>query len=158
MNTNHSTKNDIIHEIRFILGVFREMFKDEKKTVKNIDKVYENQLIKTIEALPIPQTGIQAICDGIYAFKCFVKSIHFAEFKKYLGTATFKISLDADVYLTVFKLIEKIKDPIIKNFLISLLKKCKPIFDCFTVLVADPLKYVGFLASFENNDYDSLFG
>lgn len=158
MNTNHSTKKDIIHEIKFILGVFREMFKEDKKTVKNIDKFYEEQLIKTIESLPIPDDAVQATCDGIYAFKCFVKSIHFDEFKRYLGTATFKISLDTDVYQTVLNLVMKIKDTIIKNFLVSLMKKCKPIFDCFTVLVRDPLKYVEFLATFERkNEIDSIF-
>lgn len=153
------SKRELIEELKTALAIFREIFKTTPRLLRSIDDIYEDELITTIEALPMPKEAIDSAMNSIYVIKSVLGSIHFDELKTKLEAASFDLHLEANLYnLAITYAKTKIKDKEIKGFLISILKKCKPIVDCVSEVLANPLTYIEFLAKFRSNDFDDLLG
>lgn len=151
------SKRDLIQELKNSLEIFREIFRSNIKLVKSIDLIYEEELIDTIEALPMPESAISNALKTIYIIKSIIGSIHFDELKDKLKLAKFDLVLDMDVYKWALSYTKtKIKDKETKGFIISIIKKCEPIINCTSEVLKHPLQYIDFLSKFRNNDYDDI--
>lgn len=153
------SKADIVRELKSALSIFREVFRSNPRLLRSIDDIYEEELVNTIEALPIPKEAIDTTLNVIYVIKSVISSVHFDELRDKLKDASFDLHLEVDLFkLTLSGATSKIKDKEIKGFITSILKKCKPIVDCASEVLANPLTYIEFLARFRRNDFDDLLG
>ena len=153
------SKKDLVKELKDALCIFREIFKSTPKILGNIDDVYEEELVSLINSLPMPEDAIEIAMNAIFVAKSILGSIHFDELKTKLSTATFDLHLTVDIYAVACKILKsKIKDREIRGFVLSMVKKCRPIIDCASEVLENPLLYIDFLAKFRSTDYDDLLG
>ena len=151
------SKRDLIQELKNALSIFREIFHSNTRLVRNIDSIYEEELISTIEAMPIPDNGIESALNSIYVIKSILVSIHFDELQDKLKLAKFDLTVDIDVYKIMLSYSKtKIKDKEIVGFITSILKKTKPIIDCISEALKHPLVYIELLSKYGKNEYDDL--
>lgn len=109
-----------------------------------LDKDYEEELMK--ELTVIPEYALESIAHGIDVFKCIYGSLNFRELLERLRTLPYDLTLRFNVYEKLKKQVSEITDKRIKSFLVALLRKCKPILDCLTVIIENPLDYLHKLA------------
>lgn len=136
------------------LEVFRFLFAGSK-IATSIDDIYEDELKHALAI--IPEDSIEAVCHGILIFKAVYDSIEFDALKDRLKAIGFDIDLKIDLYsLAISSVKEHISDSKIRAGIISLITKCKPILECFSLALKDPLKYVSKLAAATSKKYDDI--
>ena len=141
-------------KIHHIIELFRYIFKEEP-IVKKIDRFYEEEIFHLLDKIPDSYLG--DINNGLEIGKQIYLSLNLRELNERLEKLPFPITLDLDIYKYAIESIKSnIDDAKIKNGLISIAKKCKPILDCFTFIVKSPLKYLSKLIP-ETDKLDSLF-
>lgn len=152
--SNKKVIRDTLHKA---FNIFRFLFKEDTKMMTKIDKIYEKELEKTLDV--IPDAALDDVVKGIYCFNSVLSSINFKTLNNELSKAPFDVFISYDVYKNVYNFISKTKiitDAKIKGFVISLIKKCKPILDCITTVLAEPLKYIDLIDVFNDNSMDLL--
>lgn len=136
------------------LEVFRALF-DGSRVARSIDSIYEEELKRAL--IIIPEDSIEAVCHGIQIFKAVYDSLAFDSLNTKLSELGFDIKLDLNLYKIAISIVkEKIEDARMKNGIISLIKKCKPVIDCFSLALKDPSKYVSKLAMASGHEYDGI--
>lgn len=149
-----SEKIEFEQKLRKILDVFRYIFKDDP-IVKKIDRTYEDEIFSIFHQ--VPDSYFEDINHGIEIFKNIYLSIDLKELNERLKVLPFPIKLDMDVYKYSIDTIKgNFTDAKIRAGLISIAKKCKPILDCFTYAVNDPLKYLSKLIPINDSRLDSI--
>lgn len=138
-----SNKSVIRETLHKAFNVFRYLFQDNAKILKKIDEIYEKEIEK--ELAIIPDAALSDVVDGIYWAKAILSSIDYGKLDEQMKKAPFKVSLRFNVYKRLQQNVSEssvISDGKIKSFVLALIKKCKPILDCFTLTLLEPLKYI----------------
>lgn len=140
--------------IHSALELLRYIFEGQKRA-RLIDNIYEEELIRSLSI--IPEDSLESVCHGIDIVKCVYESINFTTMNEKMARLGFPIDLRIDL----FKLLEeqvkiRIDDPRIQSGVSVILKKCKPILDCFSVALREPLKYLNKLGKTSDSKYDSI--
>ena len=136
------------------LETFRFLFAGTRISV-SIDDTYEGELKRALSI--IPEDSIEAVCHGILIFKSVYESIAFDSLNDKLKALGFNIDLDVNLYKLALNMVkEKIDDAKIRAGVVSLIKKCKPIIDCFSLALNEPTKYLSKLAAASSKKYDDI--
>lgn len=136
------------------LTTFRSLF-EGTEIAKKIDDIFESELKRALAI--IPEDSFEAVCHGILIFKAVYDSIAFDKLNDKLTSIGFDINLEIDLYKLALDMIkEKITDTKIRSGIISLVKKCKPIIDCFSLALSEPTKYLSKLAIASSTKYDDI--
>ena len=131
-------------QIHYTLEIFRHLFADSE-IIKSIDGIYEEELMRKIDL--IPETAAEKVCKGTEIFKTIYKNIKFAELCEDFTSLPFPVNLKLDVYSLVIKGVATV---------VTIIKYCKPILDCFTLALSDPTKYLKVIGDSDLSKYDSL--
>lgn len=143
-------------QIHHTLEVFRDLFKDSD-TVKTIDATYESELMRKIDI--IPELALEKVCKGTAIFKAFYKSISFKALTDDFEKLGFPVNLRLNVYELVIKGVDnpqRIKNSKARAATVAIIKYCKPILDCFTLALSDPIKYLKKIGETDLSEYDHL--
>lgn len=143
-------------QIHYTLEIFRHLFADSE-IIKSIDGIYEEELMRKIDL--IPETAAEKVCKGTEIFKTIYKNIKFAELCEDFTSLPFPVNLKLDVYSLVIKGVDdktRISNSKIRATVVTIIKYCKPILDCFTLALSDPTKYLKVIGDSDLSKYDSL--
>lgn len=140
--------------IHSALELLRYIF-DGQSRVKKIDDIYEEELIHSLSI--IPEESLESVCHGIDIVKCIYDSINFKTMNEKMKDLGYPIDLKIDLYKILEEQIKtRIDDVRMRSGIMTILKKCKPLLDCFSVALKDPLKYLSKLGKTSDSKYDSI--
>lgn len=152
-----STKVALLkQEIHHTLEVFRYLFADST-IIRSIDDIYEEELMRKVDL--IPEAAADKVCKGIDVFIAFFKAINFKDLTSNLSSLPFPVNPKVDVYKLTLRGVDdknKIKNSTIRSAVVVIIKQCKPILDCFTLALSDPVKYMILLGETDMSDYDHI--
>lgn len=137
-------------------SVFRQLLADEHKQLKKIDETYEREVLKELDIIPEEYVG--DVMKGIEVAKVILLSINYKQISNALGKLPFKCSVKVDVFKFVIDVLdEQLKDAKMRHGISVLLRKIKPLIDCFTIALGNPRKYLEIAAHFNDTSTDSIF-
>lgn len=137
-------------------SIFRQLFADDLKQLKKIDETYEKEVLKELDI--IPEEYIGDIMKGIEVTKVVLLSINYKQISNALGKLPFECSVKVDVFKFVIGVLEEqLKDAKMRHGISALLRKYKPLIDCFTIALGNPRKYLEIAAHFNDTSADSIF-
>lgn len=153
------SNKEIIHQtLHQSFLVFRHLFKDNSKIKSKIDEVFEQEIEKELKI--IPDAALEDIVKWIYSVKAVLSSIDYMKLYDKLNTAPFEVSTKFNVYNELrdkIKTTTVIDDVKIKSYLTSLISKCKPLLDCFTLILVKPLDYIKNIAEINDVSESDIF-
>lgn len=137
-------------------SIFRQLFADEHEQLKKIDETYEREVLKELDI--IPEEYIGDVMKGIEVAKAVLVSINYKQISNTLGKLPFECSVKVDVFKFVIGVLEEqLKDVKVRHGISALLRKYKPLIDCFTIALGNPRKYLEIAAHFNDTSTDSIF-
>lgn len=137
-------------------SIFRQLFADDHEQLKKIDETYEREVLKELDI--IPEEYIGDVMKGIEVVKVVLLSINYKQISNALAKLPFECSVKVDVFKFVVGVLEEqLKDVKTRHGISALLRKYKPLIDCFTIALGNPRKYLEIAAHFNDTSTDSIF-
>lgn len=137
-------------------SIFRQLFEDEHDQLVKIDETYEKEVLKELDIIPEDMLG--DVLKGISVAKAVLLSMNYKQLNDELVKLPFECSVKVDVFKFISDLIkEQISKVKIKHAVGALLKKYKPLIDCFTIALANPQKYIGIASHMNDHTLDDVF-
>ena len=137
-------------------SIFRQLFEDEHAQLKRIDETYEKEVLKELDI--IPEASIGDVMKGIEVAKAVLLSINYKQLSDILTKLPFECSVKVDVFKFVMDLLdEQIKDVKTRHGISALVKKYKPLIDCFTIALSNPRKYLDIASHVNDTSADAIF-
>lgn len=137
-------------------SIFRQLFEDEHDQLRRIDETYEREVLKELDI--IPESSIGDVMKGIEIAKAVLMSINYKQLSSALGKLPFECSVKVNVFKFVMSLLdEQIKDAKTRHGISALIKKYKPLIDCFTIALSNPRKYLEIASHVNDTSADSIF-
>ena len=152
-----SSRQSLIKQrIHRTLEVFRYLFTDSD-IITQIDSIYEEELMRKVDL--ISDDAADKVIKGMDVFIAFYKNLSFSSLSKDIETLGFPVNLKVDVFKLTINGVDdqsRIKNSKIRAAVVAIIRHCKPILDCFTLALSDPVKYLKKIGEADVSQYDSL--
>ena len=138
-------------------NILRFLFDEDKKTLRTIDKIYENLILKEISI--IPKEYKQTIEEVIYYVEIVLESIDYNNIYEKTKHMKDSIGVELNLYklvLNKIKTLKIIESNIERNYLKALTKKLKPVLDCIGKILYNPYSYFERIILLKNDEIKEL--
>ena len=136
--------------------IFRQLLEEDLDQLEKINETYEKEVLRELDV--IPESSLGDVMKGISIAKAVLMSMNYKQLNEELSKLPFSCSVELNVFEFIMKIIEEqIKTPKTRHGISALIKKFKPLIDCFTIALSNPRKYIGKASHVNDTSLDSIF-
>jgi hypothetical protein len=143
---------EFISELENIFAVLRSILFDNPRLIKNIDSSYEKVLLGQLQW--IPSEGAKYLLKFYKYFLLIYKHFNLPEFVVDLKKENISASPEINLFVFISKSVKESEgmDSKLKAQIMNFVVKCKPLIECCSEIINNPMKYLERLLEREMNN------